>query len=82
MERSMKGRRDLVDGDELEMEEDGAEDAAVALSEGCFSDAGSVLAVADVTTSCTREIDDADYDMLSDLSPEMGESDWELVDVP
>ena len=84
----MKGRKHLIGRDELETEEDGAEDAAVALSEGPvlteYDVAGDdYLSVHGGDTSpveCPRGSSDMQFDMLSDLSSEADDSDWEFVD--
>lgn len=78
----MKGKRDLVWGDELEMEEEGVEDAAIALSEDGVEEPEIVIEIADVAVPYPDRNDDEDDDMLSDLSLEGAETDWEYVTVP
>lgn len=86
-ERSMKGRGGLVYGDELEMEEEGAEDAASSLDDGRFwdhrdADTEGTLAAANVVPPLAEDGDavtDVDYDMLSDLASEAEESDWDII---
>jgi hypothetical protein len=88
MERSMKGRKHLIGGDELETEEDGAEDAAVALDEGRilteYDVAGDDYLNVDggeaSPIECPRGSSDMQFDLLSDMSSEADDSDWEFVD--
>jgi hypothetical protein len=89
MERSMKGRKHLIGGDELKTEEDGAKDAAVALDEGRVLTEYNVAGVDYLNVhggeaspiECPRGSSDMQFDMLSDLSSEADDSDWEFVDV-
>jgi hypothetical protein len=83
MERSMKGRGRLMEGDELDMEEEGAADAAVALTEGFFVDEDDAeTEFVDFALCYPKEAEcmsDGDYDMLSDLSSAGDESEWEVL---
>ena len=83
MERSTKGRGRLVKGDELDMEEEGAADAAVALNEESFVDEYDAETEFVDFALCHPEeaecMSDGDYDMLSDLSSVGDESEWEVL---
>jgi hypothetical protein len=83
MERSMKGRSKMVEGDELDMEEEGAADAAISLTEVFFVDEDvAETEVADFALCHPEEAEcmsDGDYDMLSDLSSAGDESEWGVL---
>ena len=83
MERSTKGRGRLVKGDELDMEEEGAADAAVALNEESFVDEYDAESEVVDFALCRPEeaecMSDGEYDMLSDLSSVGDDSEWEVL---
>ena len=83
MERGMKGRGRLLEGDELHMEEEGAADAEIALNECWVVDEDDAQTEAVDFGLCVADegdlMSDADYDMLSDLSSAGDESDWEVI---
>jgi len=83
MERSMKGKGILMGEDERWLEEIGADDAEMLLTEACYG--GECKDDLEVGGFETRQIEpleelsDVEYDMLSDIGSEMDESDLDFV---
>ena len=87
MERSMKGRRVVVETDAVEVEESGDLDGEDWVNEHrcwCEGLEGSGMLSEDVDggalpAEVLDDTSDGDFVMLSDLSSEAVESEWEIV---
>jgi len=81
IERSMKGRGNLVGEDDRWLEEIGADDAETLLIEACCeAECKDDFEIGGLETRQAEPLKElAEYDMLSDLGSDLDESGWDFV---